>query len=225
MRDIAVYTVIIGNYDRPKPVHKVYHTHADYYMFTDLNIVLPPYKIIKVVNTSGHARRESRKYKICPEEYLNSYKYSIYIDGSVELKTSPQKLIRKYLRGFDIAVFKNAWNNCVYKEFDIFTKYLKGRADPRQLKEQEAFYRREGFPENWGQTENCVVLRKNTETIRNFDKFWMTIYNRYSERDQIAFAYCAWKSKLRFNTLQGYTCDHKLPVTREFILHRHRKGH
>lgn len=216
---IAVYTVIIGKFDGVKSLNPKFRNDADYFLFTDQDIQSSDYIVRRVKNESGNARKESRKYKIQPESYLSGYDYFLYMDGSMELLTSPQTLVNKYLRDSDIAVFNHPWYDCIYMEFAQCLKL--GYADPEIAGRQEVFYRDEGYPAHNGLTENGVILRRNCVKIHEFDKFWQSIYDKYTDRDQLSFCYCAWKMGLKYNTFEGQTSNPDKPMTKEFKLHKH----
>ena len=217
--NIAVYTVIIGKFDRLKSIKSEFKNQADYYLFTDQDIETDDYTVRKVVNESRNNRRESRKYKICPHLYLPDYDYWLYMDGSFDLLASPRGLINKYMSEHDLTVFKHPWYDCLYREFEVCTSFkmiTEGNA-----KRQRDFYISEGYPRHNGLTENGVILRRNTEQIRNFNDFWYGIYQQYNPRDQLSFCYCTWKLGIKYNIFEGQTSNPALTMTREFKLHGH----
>ena len=116
MKNIAVYTVIFGGYDDINPVKKAYKDEADFYLFTDRPIKAKDYRIIQVEPDNENLRRASRLYKINPHLFFPDYKYTIYIDGSIEMLISPKKAVNKYLKGSDVAVHKHPYRDCIYDE-------------------------------------------------------------------------------------------------------------
>lgn len=197
---IAVYTTIIGDFDRPNPINEPYAKEADFYLFTNADIKLNNYNIIKISAEDDNPRRYSRKFKMCPHRYLPDYDYWIYLDGNIELLESPKRLIKKYLHGgYEIAVLKHPWRNCIYEEFDQCVNL--GYVPEAQAEKQMQLIKDEGYPKDNGLTENGVMLRRNTELISNFGNHWLEFYNQHTQRDQLSFCYIAWKLKIKYNLI------------------------
>lgn len=214
---IAVYRSIFGKFDELLPVNPLHKKEADFYLFTD-TLESDDYTVVKLETKSDNLRRESRRVKLCPHQHFEGYDYYIYLDGSVEMLESPQFLIKKYLRKHDIAVLKHPWRDCVYKEIDACIKH--GYIGKVNGEKQRAFLKAEGYPENNGLTENGVILRRDTEQIRGLGEYWYRIYQRYTQRDQLSFCYCAWILQIKYKLIIN---DIRNRYPMEFKYHEHKR--
>ena len=74
---------------------------------------------------------------------------------------------------------------------------LKKEKESIGLKVKEK-YNKENFPDNFGLTENCIIIRKHKERdcIKLMEKWWEEI-EKYSHRDQLSFSYAQWKTGVK----------------------------
>lgn len=219
MKDIAVYTVIMGKFDSLIPVKEEFKDEADFYLFTNLDVTDRGYNVIKINPTNKNLRRESRKYKISYYKYLSQYKYTIYLDGSIEMLISPKEAIKKYLNGADIAAHKHPWRDCIYKEARECWRI--GYIGEVNYKRQIEFLRSQKYPEENGLTENGVLIRRNTTDMMRLADLWQRIYDDFTQRDQLSFCYCCWKLNIKYNIIQGIIRKRKDQEPTEFKLHEH----
>ena len=198
---IAVYTSMIGNFDKIPPLPEQFRDEADYYIFSDQDIKDTGYKLIKIKPEMKNNRRQSRIYKLNPHIYLPQYKYTIYLDSCIELLASPKILVKKYLKGYDIAAHDHPWRDCIYNEAEACLRV--GFIGEKNKKRQVEFLRKEGYPEHNGLFENGVLIRRNNEKMKELSELWYSIYNEYTQRDQLSFCYCLWKLGIKCNTIQN----------------------
>jgi len=215
---IAVYTVLFGDADNLIAVNPLHRKEADFYLFTDLNIELNDRKVIHVKDKDTTNRRMSRRYKISVHNYLEDYRYWIYVDASIEMLISPRTAIEKYLKDHDIAAMKHPWRDCVYDEMKECLRL--GVADWDLSHEQAKYYRRMRYPDHHGLTENGVLIRRNTPQVIRFNEFWQFIYDSYAERDQFSFNFCAWRLKMNYNEIVDKIRSEE---AKEFKYHPHLK--
>lgn len=133
-------------------------------------------------------RRNSRIQKMLPHLYMNS-EYSIYIDGNIRLLKTPEELIEKHLKDYDIAVYKHPTRDCLYDEAKKCA-VLK-LDDPETIIEQAKYYEDSGFAKHRGLAECGIIFRRHTDKVREFNEAWWAQYCRFSVRDQISFMYSA----------------------------------
>jgi hypothetical protein len=70
-----------------------------------------------------------------------------------------------------------------------------GKGDPQAITRQLEQYRSEGFPVNYGLTENNVLIRRhNDPTIIKLMEDWWRELLAQSRRDQLSFPYVAWRN-------------------------------
>ena len=60
--------------------------------------------------------KRSRRVKIFWPAVLNRYRYSLFIDSTVELLVDPLRLIGYLEEGSDVCVFPHPDRNCLYEE-------------------------------------------------------------------------------------------------------------
>lgn len=170
-----IYSTLIGNYDNP-PTDR---TVIDYYPETLYNL---------------SDRRKSRYYKI--NSHLVTDEDTIYLDACLKLTDRLPPEINS-----DIAVFHHPNRNCLYLEAELCKRLNLG--NPEQIDKQITRYQQEGFPKGLGLGENCYIIRKNNDKVREFNELWWDEYENGSERDQLSFMYCVWKTGINLEFITG----------------------
>ena len=128
-----------------------------------------------------------------PNIFLPEYSISLYVDSNIFIKRNPVELLNKYLTHYDIALPKHFGRNCIYEEAKEVIKL--GKEKREIVEKQMSFYKKERFPNDFGLTENNVILRKhNKKNLIKLMECWWSQINKYSKRDQLSFMYCAWKT-------------------------------
>lgn len=199
---IVVYTALFGGYD--ELVDPPLIDGCDYVCFTDCeDLKSERFRIVQCDNLFLDPSRDNRMYKVLPHRYFPEYEYSLYMDASVRMnRVDLYELIQKYLLTADLALFRHGKRSCLYKERRICAK--KGKDHIQVMNEQIARYLQEGFPEEWGLTENTVLLRRhNADVMVGFSEDWWREIEMGSRRDQLSFAYVAWKRGLVFSSFPG----------------------
>ena len=158
-----IYTSIIGEIDKPREDIKV---------FTAYNRFKEP-------------RMNAKIYKVLSHLYDHD-EYSIWIDGNAFLKQPMEEYI-KLLGGSDIAVFRNPYRNCLYKEAEECSRI--GSDDSEVIRKQVERYRKAGFPEDDGLPWCGLIIRRHTDQIKRLNERWWAEICRGSLRDQISFPY------------------------------------
>ena len=196
-KKIAVYTVIIGNYDSlktPKYFEEL-KAQADFFCFTDQELISEQYKIIRFSEKIENPTKTSRYPKINSHEFFKNYEYSIYLDGSFELICKDlNSLIKKHTAKGEIVRFKHPERNCLYEEGMICMK--KGLDNIILIENQLDNYRVKGFPRNFGLGANGFIIRKNTPQVTRLNQKWWDEYINNSKRDQLSFEYARWFTKI-----------------------------
>ena len=145
MKDIVVYTAITGSYDSLKPVSELWARDADFVAFADAAHG-PGWTIRPIDIRHSDACRNARMLKILSHRCFPDAKYSVWVDGSIAIKsTVPIKdLICEYLADHDIAVFKHRRRTCVYAE--AMACIEAGKDLPEVICRQMQEYWHEGYP-------------------------------------------------------------------------------
>ena len=160
---LVVYTALFGDYDDLiDPVEKF--KGCDFVCFTDRKDLESDIWEIKIINEIDlPPNMINRKYKMFPNVFLPEYDISLYVDSNIFIKRNPVELLDKYLTHYDIALPKHFARNCIYEEAKEVIKL--GKEKREIVEKQMSFYKKEGFPNDLGLTENNVILRKHNNKI------------------------------------------------------------
>lgn len=192
----TVYTCITNGYDMPKePLYK--DPNLKYIIYTDmapLQSGIWEYKSINNMKIKCNNNKVNRYYKFHPFELLSEEKFSIYIDGNVELISDTSSLLsiaKEAKTG--IAMHKHATMNCAYK--NAMWCEINHRGNLEALRRQTARYKEEGFPENFGLLEATIIIvdLNNSTAKKIMDLWWEEFCRTGSGRDQISLPYVLWK--------------------------------
>lgn len=151
-------------------------------------------------------RRNSRVPKMLSHLYADT-EYSLWIDGNMSLKKTPQSLVKRLLGDNDLAIFKHPKRDCIYDEATRCA--VAGLDDPEVIIEQVSRYERAGYAKHKGLCECGVIIRRHTPKVIEFNNYWFSEYCRGSVRDQISFMYAVDKVGLRIKTIDApWFLDH-----------------
>lgn len=199
----VIYTAIIDDYDNLKePV--LYDNTWDYVCFTNSGRVPTntkwKIKPIPDIIQNLDSIRKSRCLKILPHIFLDSYEESIWVDGAIEVVSSPTDLLDEYLdNDYDIMICKHPDRICVYEE--AFTCKKLNKDTTVTIDKQIGQYKLEGYPEKYGMVQTGIIYRKNTENVRKHGDLWWSQVLSFSTRDQLSFNYSLWKKNLKIQIL------------------------
>lgn len=194
--DTAIVTAVAGDYDHPIMSDALDgRSDIDRFYFTDgksnrsgwHNVPLPE-------DTGLDDRRLAKIPKIHPHlyDFLREYKFVIWIDGDMGIinPSFPEEILSYLHEGLLLSPHFDG-RHCAYGEATI--RPLKYENEP--LDEQVAFYRQEGFPEQYGLYEGGVQARRmNYPGLRAFEELWLEQNLEYSYQDQVSLPYCLWKT-------------------------------
>lgn len=194
--NIAIYTCITGDYD-DVIIPQYISEGCDYYLISDeqresnaaykwidIKTVLPP-------NVTDNTRR-NRYCKIMAHEIFSEYKYSIYVDGNIQI-TSDIVMCLAYLKKTRVAVAGRSYHMCAYVEAMRCIESQKDKTDII-IKQMDRYYK-EGMPRYFGEFLCNVLVREHNNPIcrKLMTEWWQEVYNE-SKRDQISFPYVLWKN-------------------------------
>ncbi len=202
---IAILTALSGTREKLHDPKTVF-SNADYFAFVDTPQEAKSWQqkpLLHFSNDSKYAgRRNAKIYKIMPHLFLPDYQFYFWVDVSHEVIMNPDLIIENYMKDSEIAVFKHTQRNCAYNEAVVINDLGYDHKD--NVDRQIAFYRSQGFPDNYGLYELPVSIRKNTPQTQLFNLMWWDQISRYSSRDQISFPFCLWKTGIVPKILDGY---------------------
>lgn len=201
---IAVYTCIVGDYDDLRqPI--VYDSKCDYYFLglgkpKDLNVyqwIDISDKIPEEILRLKDATRINRYCKIHPHVFFPQHKYSVYIDGSIQIQKEVSHLLKR-IGKIGIASYGISSAEDIYEAAAGLFYYCNAMGEENgqeKIKRQIRRYAEEGFPRCFGLTENGVMVREhnNKDCIRVMETWWEEVLNN-SRRDQLSFMYAIWKN-------------------------------
>lgn len=191
---IAIYTAFTGDYDTLKEP-EVIDENCDYICFTDNpNLESDTWKIIQMEETTLDNNRKAKQYKLLPHKYLKDYKYSFWLDGTFRIKGSIREYIYKNIRASSpMLCVVHTERDCVYEEYEaskIIPRY------PRSVMEEQVnYYKSQGFPEKYGLGVMGAIFRKhNDSAVIKVMEDWWDENVRFTNQDQLSFAYVCWKN-------------------------------
>mgnify|MGYP006921314466 CR=1 FL=1 len=127
-------------------------------------------------------------HKILIHKYIDS-EFTIWIDGSVEITKSIEKMTELFLKDHDIAVYNyRSWTReekIETIEDQIAECCRLGKDDPKRIHEQ---YKNNSYPKRIPPICPIIFRRNNLQTARLNERWWAEIC-RYSVRDQLSFPY------------------------------------
>ena len=197
---LVVYTCITDGYDIP--LESPWALRCPHLCFTDAprlrsatwtRVPLDDGQMLDPV-------RRSRLPKLLPHRFLGAYDASIWIDASARLLVDPIDLARRALDGADLAVPRHPARDCAYDEIDACIRL--GKDVESTLRAQGQAYRDAGLPEHNGLWEATVMVRRHHEPrVVEAMEAWWNEYLLMSRRDQVSFAWVAWKTGAPIRTL------------------------
>jgi hypothetical protein len=196
----VVYTAVFGNYDQVAKVDP--GCGCDFVCFTDSTTLVAPGWRKVVVDTAGDSPALSnRRYKMLPHRFLAQYVESLYVDGHVVVRRCPVPLFEKYLGQVAIALPVHQDRRCAYEEADYCVR--DGLVDDAVVQRQLAEYEAQGFPREYGMTENGVILRRHCDplVIRLMEQWWNE-YCTKVRRDQISLPFLLWRNGVKAGEIE-----------------------
>lgn len=188
----VVYTGVFGSYDDVQPI-SVRWGGCDFVCFTDNANIQATGWTVKILNYPYLSDVEkNRRIKFHPHLYLPDYEVSLYLDGNVWLKKNPTSLMLRYASLSNIAIPSHPDRTCLYEE----AKYwAEGHVTDREIVSYQLNkYRSEGFPENFGLTENGIMVRRhNDPAVIELMNMWWREYMTGLKRDQLSLQYAQWR--------------------------------
>lgn len=196
MKQFVVYTVLTGGYDIiQQPT--VVDDRFDYVVFTKLNEKstkkIGVWQVKTFDYTNNDKTRESRYPKMHPNELLNQYKASLYIDANVHIigHAIYERFFLCYNKGIDWGVVDLVVRDCIYQE--AFYVVTNGFDKEINMFKWCHRLRQEGYLRHKGEYSNNVIFRRHNERVLNANRLWWDLYLQYSRRDQTQLPYVFWR--------------------------------
>ncbi|KAJ9153585.1 hypothetical protein P3X46_027011 [Hevea brasiliensis] len=212
--DVIVASAIFGKYDiiqQPKNISEASRKNVPFYMFVDeeteaymknssvmdSNMKVGLWRIIVVHNIPySDSRRNGKVPKLLLHRILPNVRYSIWIDGKLQLVVDPYQVLERFLwsQNANFAISRH------YRRFDVFEEAeankAAGKYDNTSIDYQIEFYIREGltpytnakFPITSDVPEGCVIIREHVPITNLFTCLWFNEVDRFTSRDQLSFS-------------------------------------
>ncbi|XVF70202.1 hypothetical protein PTKIN_Ptkin11bG0142100 [Pterospermum kingtungense] len=212
--DIIVASAIFGNYDiiqQPRNISEEAKKNIPFYMFIDEETeaymknksILDSskrvglWRIVVIRNVPySDARRNGKVPKLLLHRIFPNVRYSIWIDGKLQLVVDPYQLLERFLwrQNANFAISRH------YRRFDVFVEAeankAAGKYDNSSIDEQVDFYKKEGLtpyseaklPITSDVPEGCVLIKEHIPITNLFTCLWFNEVDRFTSRDQLSFA-------------------------------------
>ncbi|KAL5162852.1 hypothetical protein HKD37_07G019867 [Glycine soja] len=134
--------------------------------------------------------------KLLLHRLVPNARYSIWLDGKLELVVDPYQILERFLwrKNATFAISKH------YRRFDVFIEAeankAAGKYDNASIDFQIEFYKKEGLtpyteaklPLISDVPEGCVIVREHVPISNLFACLWFNEVDRFTSRDQISFS-------------------------------------
>ncbi|KHG13812.1 Serine/threonine-protein kinase SIK3 [Gossypium arboreum] len=201
--DIIVASAIFGNYDviqQPRNVSEEAKKNIPFYMFIDeeTEAYIKNKSILESSKRVGLWRIVVVRNvpKLLLHRIFPNVRYSIWIDGKLQLVVDPYQILEKFLwrQNANFAISRH------YRRFDVFVEAeankAAGKYDNSSIDEQVGFYKQEGltpyseakFPITSDVPEGCVLIKEHIPITNLFTCLWFNEVDRFTSRDQLSFA-------------------------------------
>ena len=197
---ITVYTAVFDGYDDLCSVQS--SDDVEYVAFTDERQPETGWTCLTPLVTEPDSRRENRKYKTRSHLLFPDSEWTIYLDGNLSLKVTPQEIIDVCLSTGSEAplfLFPHNLRNCLYDEATACIQ--AGLDDAETIQPQIDRYRAESYQSNAGLYWGGFLIRR--AGCEAFNELWWSEIKRGSSRDQISLPYSLAKSQVTIDVIQG----------------------
>lgn len=206
MKQIIIYTCVFGGYDDlNEPL--ITDDRFEYIYFSNMPVHKKnsKWQYRHIDNEEMDNLYLSRYVKMLPHLFFTTNDYSVYVDAKIQIENDEfYKMILEWVgRETKWAGFRHPERDCCYVEAEACVRQV--RSPYFIVKKQMSFYRKSGFPKNFGLTENCVLLRKhNDQHVMAVDEEWWNDFVKFgSRRDQLCLPFVFWKNSFEYDIMYG----------------------
>ena len=149
--------------------------------------------------TSEDSITASRLPKLLPHRFLTDTEASLYLDANIAPNRNPIDELSPLLAKGPFWAPAHFARSCVFEE--AVECLILERADPDKLTLEMARYRAIGMPENFGLTENNILLRShNDPQVIDVMEQWWRLFEGNSGRDQLSLPVALWTTGFAVGT-------------------------
>lgn len=205
MKRYVIFSALVGGYDeilQPLAVDERF----DYVLFTNdiTETQVGVWQIKPITYENPDSTRVCRYVKTHPEELLQEYEVSVWIDANIQLLTNEvyDRIVELDHQGVMVSSMWHPVRKCVYEEaFAVMNMMVEHE---RVVVDWCHFLRKENYPKDHGLCETNVVFRKHhNSSVGQADVLWWQCIERYSRRDQLSFNYVLWKLDIPYSYFFG----------------------
>lgn len=219
---VAVYMAVFGGYDQiHEPIAS--DSQCDYYLITDSST--PGNSIWRGVGEDILSMTKdmeplvrNRFYKMHPHIIFPEYRYSLYLDGNIEIVGKISECIDYIHPNTGIALHNMSNRDCIYDEEKACA--LLGKGNRNLIHEQVKRYKNIGFPKHFGMYECPIIARDHqSETCKKLMDEWWNEFLDGGLRDQFSLPVVIWKNGMKFDDI-GFL-GNNVRLNNKFRVHKH----
>ncbi|MBU5477599.1 DUF616 domain-containing protein [Eubacterium sp. MSJ-13] len=195
---VIVYTSITGGFDCLREPEYI-DDNFKYICFTDRDDIKSDiWEIKKIKIENNDYNRTAKKYKLFPNKLFPEYKWSIWIDGQLQITGDLRKLVNRYHTKSNMICFLHQVRKSIKDEARICS--LLNYDNPDIIEEELESIMSTGFLDDNELIAGGFIVRKHNENdVIDVMNDWWKLICEYSRRDQLSFNYVAWKNKFFFD--------------------------
>ena len=194
-----VYTVATNSGDLPKIRHE---SNTDYYCFTNKQDFQSLDWKIKYINDSILSDQNFiKKYKILGDFKLEKkYDIVIYMDVDLCFHQSIDDIIKENCNfEKENIYFLEDDNHYVYQ---VSEKYIQsGIGNPAVIRTQMDYYKRQGFPKDFGLVSEKLIIRKKDKKLASFQEEWYYQLEQFNTQESLSIMYALWKCQIPYGVI------------------------
>jgi len=187
---IAVYTVVFGHYDHLyEPLCRP--DNCRFFLISDTlcppkgsaweRLALPE-ELQSRLNGMNHTEK-NRFLKMLPHLLFPDFRYSVYLDGNIQMVSDPTEFIN-HMPACGFSAHRHVSRNCVYEEAKAIV--LQKRAPEEAMEELVTYLKQQNMPASYGLIECPVLVRRHhqPECVKLMEEWW-ALFERFPYRDQM----------------------------------------
>lgn len=220
MNKYVIYTAIVGHYDKILQP-KVVDDRFDYILFSnDIGVQnVGIWQVKPIYYTNEVQAKIARWVKTHPEELLQEYEFSIWMDANIIINTSYtyDKSIALFFSKNLISAVRHPHRNDIYSECGAVMAY--SMENTNVVFEWLKLLHRDKYPKGSGLNETGLLYRRHCSKIKDMDERWWSCIDRYSRRDQLSFNYVLWKLQIECVNFLHDGQDVRNSAEYEYVIH------
>lgn len=198
---VALITACYGAYDPVRPLPED-HGFDDVVLVTDDRSLVADGWRVHLEPSNESPRLAAKRAKMMPWLYTDC-DAAVWLDASFEVLGSGfAGFARAALEQDDFVVWQHPEGRVdITDEAGISMQMPKYQGS--RVKEQAAFYKKQGFPENWGLFAAGTIGWRFTPTVKRFGSLWLRECHDWSIQDQVSLPYLLWSEGMKFGIWQA----------------------